>query len=139
MLNGGADYDYLYGGTGSDTASYAGASAGVSTSIADSLARTGDAQWDEYDSIENLEGSSYADWLEGDAGVNVLNGGWSSDQLLGDAGNDTLIGGAGADKLFGGTGYDAASYSTSATGVIASLANSSATPPGIPTAQSKSL
>lgn len=126
--------DYLSGGAGSDTASYSTATAGVIASLANSAINTGDAAGDTYNSIENLLGTGFNDSLNGNAGANQLQGGAGidtlkgyagNDSLLGGEGTDTLIGGAGADVLFGGTGSDAASYADAASGVIASLANSS--------------
>src|SRR5262249_31731691 len=100
---------------------------------ADLLARIGQgghAQGDAYFSIENLEGSNFADQLYGDLGANVLKGGGGSDlldgrdgadTLLGGAGNDTLVGGVGADALFGDDGLDTADYSDSTAAVTVSL------------------
>jgi serralysin len=112
VLVGGAGADTLIGGAGSDTASYAGATVGVTASLAKPSINTNDAQGDTYSSIENLTGSSFNDRLIGNGSANILNGG---------AGNDTLDGGAGADKLFGGDGSDTASYASATTGVTASL------------------
>ena len=57
----------------------------------------GDAEGDILGDIENLTGSTYADTLGGDDGVN---------QLMGMDGNDTLKGFGGADSLHGGNGND---------------------------------
>lgn len=126
VLNGGAEYDYLYGGDGSDTASYAGASAGIAVSLVDPYVGTGDAWYDNFYSIENLTGSSFADQLYGDTGNNILSGEGGDDTLSGDYGNDTLVGGAGADHLSGGRGADTVSYATASAGVVVSLASPSA-------------
>ncbi|MDX2259105.1 MAG: hypothetical protein NW205_09345 [Hyphomicrobiaceae bacterium] len=53
----------------------------------------------------------------------VLSGGGSADTITGGTGNDTLIGGAGGDTLNGGGGFDVASYTDSATSLVASLLN----------------
>ncbi|NKC31774.1 right-handed parallel beta-helix repeat-containing protein, partial [Falsiroseomonas selenitidurans] len=78
-LEGGAGGDSLHGGDGIDTASYAHAKSGVTASLdsigIDSIGildapdspNTGEALGDLYDSIENLEGSIYADALYGNA------------------------------------------------------------------------
>lgn len=97
LLYGGAGADWLDGGYGLDTASYAGAAAGVTASLANPGANTREAQGDTYLSIENLLGSSYNDRLTGDIQENVLSGG---------AGNDILAGGAGRDRLRGDAGSD---------------------------------
>lgn len=46
----------------------------------------------------------------------------AADQITGGGGNDTIIGGAGADALNGGPGVDFAEYSTSPSGIDASIA-----------------
>ncbi len=107
VLIGGAGDDSLVGGLGSDTASYASSAIAIVASLATPSVNTGDAAGDSYDSIENLEGSSFDDILTGDAGDNVLTGD------------------AGADQLDGGAGSDSAGYTTSTAGVTASLANRS--------------
>ncbi|MGO4706313.1 FG-GAP-like repeat-containing protein [Microvirga sp. 2MCAF38] len=84
-----AGADTLNGGLGSDTASYAGAVAGVTANLSNSSANTGDAAGDQYISIENLLGSSFADILVGDDANNVLNGGAGDDYLEGGLGDDT--------------------------------------------------
>jgi Ca2+-binding RTX toxin-like protein len=143
-LVGGAGADSLNGGgNGLDTASYAWSSGGVVVSLANSTINTGEAAGDIYTSIENLEGSAFADTLVGDilnnaltgnagadsligdSGHDSLLGGDGADTLQGDSGNDTLIGGAGADSLSGGANSDTASYAPAAAGVVASLANAS--------------
>jgi Ca2+-binding RTX toxin-like protein len=83
------------GGAGTDTVSYASASAAVFADLSLGTA-TGDGS-DTLTNIENVTGSANNDTLNGNSGVNVLTGG---------AGNDTLYGGGGADTLIGGTGLD---------------------------------
>jgi Ca2+-binding RTX toxin-like protein len=110
-LVGGTGGDELIGGSGNDTASYAGALSGVSASLA-SGGSWGDADGDTFESVENLTGSSFDDFLAGDANVNILDGG---------SGDDTLVGGGDGDELIGGSGIDAASYLGSASRVIVNL------------------
>ena len=83
------------GGSGSDTASYAGSSSGVAIDLGAGTASGGDAAGDTLSGIENLEGSAQADSLRGDAGVNVIAGGGGADFQVGGAGNDALSGGGG--------------------------------------------
>ena len=132
-LTGGPGGDYLFGQSGSDTASYAGAGTGVIASLANSAINTGDAAGDTYISIENLTGSGFDDFLNADDSANIVKGGQGadtikgyggSDTLNGNSENDTLIGGAGADFLNGGADSDTASYLGATAGVVASLANS---------------
>lgn len=56
--------------------------------------------------VENVGGSSFDDWLRGDAGANILTGYEGKDKLIGDAGDDVLIGGDGNDRLWGEAGAD---------------------------------
>nr|WP_315406892.1 retention module-containing protein [uncultured Pseudomonas sp.] len=107
LLIGGNGNDLLDGGAGNDTASYAGASAGVTVS----LALTGEqntigAGLDKLVSIENLIGSDHDDKLTGDDNANTLIGGLGNDILIGGGGDDLLIGGPGNNTLTGGAGSD---------------------------------
>ncbi|AHE51937.1 calcium-binding protein [Sphingomonas sanxanigenens] len=110
VLNGGGGNDLLNGGAGIDTASFAGAGAGVFANVA--TGSTGGAGNDQFVSIENLIGSSFADTLIGDAGAN---------SLTGSVGNDVLIGGLGDDVLDGGVGIDTASYADAGSAVAVNL------------------
>jgi Ca2+-binding RTX toxin-like protein len=109
-LNGGAGGDILNGGTGVDTASYVDSPAGVMVSLLWDTASGGDAQGDDLNSIENVNGSHHDDSLYGDHAANVLWGRGGDDTLLGFGGNDTLWGdergGSGEDLLNGGAGAD---------------------------------
>ncbi|HEY9344285.1 MAG TPA: calcium-binding protein, partial [Inquilinus sp.] len=116
VLRGGAGADRLDGGAGTDAASYYTSAAGVTVDLAAGTGTGGDAQGDILIGIENLTGSNLAnDTLIGNAGANTL-AGWG--------GSDVLRGGAGADVLDGGAGTDTASYYTSGTGILVSLASS---------------
>jgi Ca2+-binding RTX toxin-like protein len=107
-LTGGAGMDYLSGGTGSDTASYASAAARVIVSLANPAINTGEAAGDTYNSIENVTGSRFDDYVYGNGGANTLNGGVGNDIIKGYAGNDRLTGGAGSDIFVFNTALDAA-------------------------------
>ncbi|PWR24347.1 calcium-binding protein [Zavarzinia aquatilis] len=112
VLIGGLGADTINGGIGVDTVSYFNSMTGVFVSLSTGLGARGEAQGDVLTGIESIEGSSFADKLVGDAGINVLTGG---------DGDDQLIGGAGADQLIGGLGNDTASYSTATSGVFVDL------------------
>ena len=120
ILIGGALGDTLKGGLGSDTASYAGSTAGVTVNLSThTLSSTGaiggDAAGDKLEFIENLSGSGFNDSLTGNAGDNVLTGG---------AGNDALIGGAGIDTaVFAGNFSDYTVTGTTVTDINISDGN----------------
>lgn len=118
VIEGGAGNDALVGGAGDDTASYAGATAGVTVSLAlqGSAQNTVGAGSDTLSGFQNLLGSAFNDSLTGDALENVLTGG---------AGDDTLNPGANApgtaDLLDGGVGSDTASFAGYTAAVTATL------------------
>ena len=104
---------------GTDTVSYSAALIGVTAVLDPNLlltprAQTHDALGDTFNSIENLTGSSYDDFLSGTAGINVLNGGFGDDTLEGFGGGDSFIGGP-------GPGSDTVTYANSTLGVVATL------------------
>ncbi|MBD2104498.1 5'-nucleotidase C-terminal domain-containing protein [Leptolyngbya sp. FACHB-261] len=105
-ITGGSGADNLNGGAGFDVASYRNSSTRVNVNLFTSQGTGGDAQGDQLQAIEFLEGSFLADTLVGSARANVLSGLASDDLLNGGAGIDRLIGGAGNDHLLGGTGRD---------------------------------
>jgi Ca2+-binding RTX toxin-like protein len=95
-LTGGAGADMLDGGNGTDIASYANAAAGVSLNLTTN-SFGGDAQGDQFVSIERYELGAFADTFVGSSGNDFVNG---------LAGNDILVGNAGSDVLAGGLGDD---------------------------------
>jgi Ca2+-binding RTX toxin-like protein len=93
--------DRLDGSTGTDAASYATATAGITLSLAYVTAQaTGGSGSDTLLNIENLIGSAYADVLTGNSLANSLAGGDGADTLFGGAGNDTMNGGYGDDTYY---------------------------------------
>lgn len=110
----GAAANQLWGGLGSDTASYVGTTGVVYADLAAQAGYVDGALVDQMNSIENLTGGSGTNTLVGDAGANVLTGGLGTDYLYGQGGDDILIGGGksngGANQLWGGSGSDTASY-----------------------------
>ena len=56
--------------------------------------------------FQNLDGSTFGDWLTGTAGANIIWGEAGADHLFGGAGNDSLYGNSGRDSIFGGNGDD---------------------------------
>ncbi|HEY8357614.1 MAG TPA: hypothetical protein VIL30_09155, partial [Ramlibacter sp.] len=102
VLYAGNGNNVLDGSTGTDTASYANAGAGVTVNLALTGAQgTGASGSDTLVRIEALAGSAYADHLVGNAASNTLHG---------SGGNDTLRGGQGVDVLSGGAGQDTFVY-----------------------------
>jgi Ca2+-binding RTX toxin-like protein len=106
------------GGGGDDTVSFARLGIGVGVDLLTG-ARSGGAADDTFTSIENLEGSAFADALTGNAGNNTLlglasnddlDGGGGNDRLDGGDGNDLVAGGAGSDEMIGGNGIDTLFY-----------------------------
>ncbi|WP_052120495.1 calcium-binding protein, partial [Inquilinus limosus] len=119
-LFGGTGADRFFGGAGTDTVSYFGTAAGVSVNLA-GTGSGGEAQGDTFNGVENVDGTSFADTLIGNAADNRLQGFDGNDDLRGGDGADILVGGAGADKFDGGNGVDTVSYFSSSTGVRVNL------------------
>ena len=108
ILIGGNFGDALFGGSGSDTASYFGAPGGgvgglegVTVVMLNMALNTNHAALDTFDSIENITGSAFRDFLAGDNIANFIEGAEGNDTLFGQGGNDTLDGNAGNDTLNG--------------------------------------
>ena len=98
---GGAGNDLINGGAGSDTAVYAYETSGVTVNLATG-ATSGAAAGDILLSVENLEGTEFADELHGDA---------SDNRLEGRGGDDLLFSGSGVHVFDGGAGEDTVDYS----------------------------
>ncbi|WP_343525506.1 cadherin domain-containing protein [Sphingomonas sp.] len=111
-LMAGAGADVLDGGAGNDVANYSLSTAGVVIDLSLGIASGGYATGDTLLSIENLDGTKYADTLSGTSGVNTIIGG---------AGDDVIEGLGGADTLDGGDGIDTVSYARSGLGVTIDL------------------
>jgi Ca2+-binding RTX toxin-like protein len=94
ILRGNLGNDTINGGAGIDTASYSQAGGAVQVTLTDGTGgltggfSAGADGNDTLINIENIEGSSFADVLSGNAANNVF---------FGNAGNDTINGGAGVD------------------------------------------
>ena len=112
VLNGGPGADMLDGGPGIDTADYSDSAAGVHILLSRGAGFGGDAVGDQFNSIENLNGSAYADELTATNGTNVLKGRDGNDTLRGLDGFDTLHGGRGDDILYGGEAGDVFVFDT---------------------------
>ncbi len=101
----GKGHDKFDGGDGIDTVSYAAAKLAVQISLLDGNG-TGDAQFDTFKSVENIDGTSFGDMLDGDGSANHLRGLDGDDYIKGGDGNDILDGGEGRDQIEGGRGAD---------------------------------
>ena len=140
-LTGGAGADTLIGGSGTDTASYANASGAVVVNMTDNVfdvttqtnqitntlgvAQSGDAAGDVFNSIENITGSNFDDYIIGNALSNYLSGGTGNDTLEGIGGGDTLHGGLDGTGTFAGN--NTASYAHASAAVTASLSSNTGT------------
>jgi Ca2+-binding RTX toxin-like protein len=125
LVRGDAGPDELHGGPGDDTVSFATAvtpgfatarsgyglppnngERGVDVSLG-GKAYNRDARWGGgQDSIvvefENVIGSPFSDYIEGDGETNRIDGGGGADVILAGAANDKIYGGADGDHLDGG-------------------------------------
>ncbi|MFS3130058.1 hypothetical protein ACLM5J_16780 [Nocardioides sp. Bht2] len=108
VIEAGAGNDTIDGGPGTDLVSYLSATAGVRVSLATTAPQaTGGSGTDSLISVENLNGSRFADSLVGSSVANVIRGYAGSDRITGGSGDDTLWGGSGNDTVNGDAGKDA--------------------------------
>ncbi|NTG51653.1 hypothetical protein G6M04_30080 [Agrobacterium rhizogenes] len=105
-LVGGNRKQSFNGGDGSDTVDYSASTSGIFVDLSTGTGFDGDADGDEFVSIENIIGTSFADTLYGNDAANVLSGKDGNDGLSSGAGDDMLFGGLGDDWFDGGTGND---------------------------------
>ncbi len=148
VLRGGAGADTLDGTGGWGVADYHTAQTAVVVNL-DGSGNFGDeAAGDTFVNVNGVQGSAFADTLNGNANANwiladsgndtvnggagndtvyggdgddQLNGGDGNDYLVAGIGNNILRGGAGADKLDGTSGWGVADYHTAQTAVMVNL------------------
>ena len=105
-IDGGAAADWMQGDAGNDTADYATSNGFVWVTLNTGMGFFNDAEGDRLFNIENLRGSHFDDYLQGDGGANLLEGLSGNDNLEGLGGDDTILGGEGNDRILGGAGHD---------------------------------
>ena len=131
-LVGGAGDDSFDGGTGKDWVSYASTAGATQISLVGTGAGGNpnasgpDGLYDYFSGIENIEGTAFNDFIQGDSNANQLLGLAGNDGLSAGGGDDTLEGGDGDDALNGEGGFDIASYASAASAVSVNLALSTA-------------
>jgi Ca2+-binding RTX toxin-like protein len=113
LLSVGRGADMAQGGDGIDVLSFdwrpdgTGVDQGAAVDLAaNMIVNNGYGQAGQVFGVENLDGSSFADDLHGDAADNFIWCGEGNDTSSGNEGNDTLDGGAGNDLLVGDQGSD---------------------------------
>ncbi|MEI9902929.1 MAG: calcium-binding protein [Asticcacaulis sp.] len=101
IIDGGTGDDHLFGDGGTNTASYASATAAVTVSLAlqNSDQDTIGAGTDYLNGFANLTGSKYNDTLTGDNNNNLLDGGAGADVMKGGLGDDTYVVGNAYDNV----------------------------------------
>lgn len=111
----GEDRSIIDGGGGIDVVSYDLLwSGGISAKLPDITLGGGQipgvvfkaAGTDRLLRVENIVGTTFADFLSGGNSANRINGSGGNDAIFGQGGNDTIIGGEGNDNLNGGDGND---------------------------------
>ena len=115
-VTGGAGNDTLDGGAGSrdrlryDREAERGGFQGVVVDLAAATATDSFGNTDTISNFEEVNGTSFADTLRGNAGDNKLAGFGGADLLEGRGGEGRFTGGAGNDTITGGSDYDEARY-----------------------------
>ncbi|WP_029935125.1 calcium-binding protein [Sphingomonas sp. UNC305MFCol5.2] len=101
-LGGWIGADTLDGGNGTDTIDFSGDYGGVAVSLRAGVGFWNFAEGDRYIGIENVKGSIFNDFIEGNSGANVLTGAGGEDLF-------TFVAGFGADIITDFNGNGAAS------------------------------
>lgn len=96
---------YFNGGSGFDWLSYQGSSVGVGVHLNQGYASSSKTYL-EFQSVEGVEGSQFADFIAGHVLNDTLVGYGGNDHLKGNGGNDLLLGVNGSDYIEGGSGQD---------------------------------
>ena len=94
----GAGRDTIDGGTGRDMVSFVDLAQGVSVNLETGSAVSG-TDTDTLRGIENVTGTIFGDFIQGDAGDNRLRGLGDYDWIVGSEGRDTIEGGTGRDMI----------------------------------------
>lgn len=102
LLLGGGGADNLYGNDGDDMITFLTSSGQVIVDLQTGTGKLGDAQGDQYHSIENVHGTAYDDMITGNGSDNKLDGWVGDDIITGGGGEDEINGGEGDDLIFGG-------------------------------------
>ncbi|UWR28346.1 CAP domain-containing protein (plasmid) [Sulfitobacter sp. S223] len=110
-LTPGSGNDTVVGGAGSDMISFVDLEQAVNVNLETQVALSGN-DTNTLEGIENVTGTIYGDYIQGDAGDNLLRG-------LGNY--DWFIGSEGRDSYEGGSGRDMVSYVFSQEGVTVNL------------------
>ncbi len=108
ILEGGAGADYVDGGHGINTASYAHSTAAVQINLNNVVQHGGDAEGDQLYHITNVIGSSFNDVLAGNSANNTLDGGAGFDRAVYANATEGVSVALAAGTVFGGvsTGTD---------------------------------
>ena len=126
MLEGGPGADRMFGSIGEDWVIYRDSDMGVTVDLKDGAGAGGHAEGDTIAEVENVEGSGFDDFLEGNDDPNRLDGAKGDDEIRGNGGDDILHGGVGADRLDGGMGIDTVFYRDSNEAVTVKLSDGTA-------------
>ena len=103
LIEGFGGSDVLNGGDGSDYLSYYNSNEGVVVKLYENTVSGGHAQGDTISNFENIYGSEFVDYLNGDNTANVIYGNKGNDYIQGLEGSDTLNGGDGFDFVLYGS------------------------------------
>lgn len=97
--------DWIYGGAGFDILDYTKMKTSISINLAKNLFN-GSTKGARIREIEQINATSYNDYVAGTNNNDVINSYSGNDKLYGFDGNDKLAGGKGNDRLTGGRGAD---------------------------------